>query len=206
MKKVILAANFAATKHRDQRRKDREASPYINHPLSLAYVLTNEVSGIMDEDVVAAALLHDTIEDTDTSPAEIAEIFGDNVLGLVLEVTDDKDLPKAVRKQLQIDHAPSLSHGAKLVKLADKICNVRDMANSPPADWALSRQLEYFEWSKAVVDGLRGTHAELESLFDDAYMLRNRNDNCDHDWERDGQTMTAVRVTCAKCGKTELRQ
>ncbi|HQS58355.1 MAG: phosphohydrolase [Gallionellales bacterium 35-53-114] len=172
MKKTILAANFAANKHRDQRRKDREASPYINHPLALAFVLTNEVDGITDEDVIAAAILHDTIEDTKTSTSEITNLFGENVLRIVMELTDDKSLPKATRKQLQIDHASHLSREAKLVKLADKICNLRDMAYSPPFDWLLERQQEYFEWAKAVVDGLRGTHVELEALFDQAYSLK----------------------------------
>lgn len=169
MQKIILAANFAANKHRDQRRKDREASPYINHPLALAFVLTNEVTGIAEEDLIAAAILHDTIEDTDTSTAEISHLFGGTVLRIVLELTDDKSLPKAVRKQLQIDNSSRLSREAKLVKLADKICNLRDMTNSPPLDWELTRQQEYFEWAKAVIDGLRGTHIELEALFDHAY-------------------------------------
>lgn len=172
MQKIILAANFAANKHRDQRRKDREASPYINHPLALAFVLTNEVTGITNEDVIAAAILHDTIEDTDTSTTEISNLFGDTVLSIVLELTDDKTLTKETRKQLQIDNASKLSREAKLVKLADKICNVRDMAYSPPVNWSLERQLEYFEWSKAVIDGLRGTHSELEALFDHAYTLK----------------------------------
>jgi guanosine-3',5'-bis(diphosphate) 3'-pyrophosphohydrolase len=172
MKKIILAVNFAAGKHRDQRRKDRESSPYINHPLALAFVLTNEVTDITDENVVVAAILHDTIEDTDTSTVEIAEQFGQVVLDIVMEVTDDKSLPKAMRKQVQIDHASQLSREAKLVKLADKICNLRDMANSPPFDWTLERQKEYFEWANAVVNGLRGAHPELEALFDNAYGLK----------------------------------
>jgi guanosine-3',5'-bis(diphosphate) 3'-pyrophosphohydrolase len=172
MQKIILAANFAANKHRDQRRKDREASPYINHPLALAFVLTNEVTGITDENVIAAAILHDTIEDTDTTTTEISNLFGEAVLRIVLELTDDKNLPKETRKQLQIDNASKLSREAKLVKLADKICNVRDMANSPPINWSLERQLEYFDWTKAVIDGLRGTHTELEVLFDHAYSLK----------------------------------
>lgn len=172
MQKIILAANFAANKHRDQRRKDREASPYINHPLALAFVLTNEVTGIVEEDVIAAAILHDTIEDTDTSTAEISDLFGGAILRIVLELSDDKSLPKATRKQLQIDNASMLSREAKLVKLADKICNLRDMANSPPFDWTLQRQQEYFDWANAVVDGLRGTHDQLEKLFDEAYGLK----------------------------------
>jgi guanosine-3',5'-bis(diphosphate) 3'-pyrophosphohydrolase len=172
MQKVIKAAAFAAYKHRDQRRKDQQASPYINHPLALANVLCNEVTGIEDQDVVCAALLHDTIEDTDTSHAEIEAEFGRSVLDVVLEVTDDKTLPKAQRKLLQIEHAPSLSRSAKLVKLADKICNLRDMAASPPSDWSLDRRIEYFDWSKAVVDGMRGTDEQLERLFDQAFTFR----------------------------------
>jgi len=172
VKKAIQAAAFAAVKHRDQRRKDHAASPYINHPLALANVLCNEVDGIDDPDVIAAALLHDTIEDTDTTEQEIHDAFGHAVAAMVLEVTDDKTLPKAQRKQAQIEHAAHLSHGAKLVKLADKICNVRDMAHSPPASWPLERRIEYFDWAKAVVDGLRGAHPGLEKLFDEAYARR----------------------------------
>lgn len=172
LQKVIKAAVFAAHKHRDQRRKDQQASPYINHPLALANVLCNEVTGVEDPDVICAALLHDTIEDTDTSHAEIEVEFGRSVLDVVLEVTDDKTLPKAQRKILQIEHAPSLSRSAKLVKLADKICNLRDMAESPPSNWSLDRRIEYFDWAKAVVDGMRGTSEELENLFDQAFALR----------------------------------
>lgn len=172
MKEVVFAAAFASMKHRDQRRKDQEASPYINHPLALANLLCNEVDGIDDRTVVIGAILHDTIEDTATTKEEVAGLFGDQVAELVMEVTDDKTLPKAERKRLQIEHAPDMSYKAKLIKLADKICNLRDMANSPPADWPMSRRIEYFDWAKAVVDGLRGTHAGLESLFDAAYGLR----------------------------------
>lgn len=171
MKKVIMAAHFAAGKHREQRRRDREASPYINHPLSLASVLVGV--GVGDEDVIAGALLHDTIEDTDTRPLEIADLFGEKVMLMVMEVTDDKTLPKTVRKQLQIDHAPDLSYGAKLIKLGDKIVNLRDVAFSPPHDWTLARRQEYFDWAKAVVDaGLRSVHEDLEVLFDEAYGLK----------------------------------
>lgn len=172
MKKILRAAHFAAHKHRDQRRKDQVASPYINHPLALAHVLSNEIKDTLDEDVIVAAILHDTIEDTDTTPEEIHAAFGQQVLDMVLEVTDDKRLPKAERKRLQIEHAPHLSEGAKLVKLADKICNLRDMHASPPDQWPLSRRIEYFDWAKAVIDGLRGTHADLERLFDEAYSKR----------------------------------
>jgi GTP diphosphokinase / guanosine-3',5'-bis(diphosphate) 3'-diphosphatase len=168
MNKLVRAIAFAADKHRNQRRKDHEASPYINHPIALANVLANE-AGIEDERVLVAAVLHDTIEDTDTTGQELRQLFGKDVTDIVMEVTDDKALPKAERKRLQIEHAAHISHAAKLVKLADKICNLRDIAMSPPADWPLQRKLEYFDWAKSVVDALGGVHPRLEALFDEAY-------------------------------------
>jgi guanosine-3',5'-bis(diphosphate) 3'-pyrophosphohydrolase len=168
---ILKALEFAAHKHRDQRRKDALASPYINHPIALANVLTQE-GGVSDPVVLAAALLHDTVEDTQTTPSELREYFGERIAGVVAEVTDDKSLLKAERKRLQVEHAAHISREAKLVKLADKICNVRDMANHPPAKWDLTRRREYFEWAKAVVDRMRGTHPELERKFDEAYALK----------------------------------
>ena len=169
--RIVQAARFAAEKHKDQRRKDADASPYINHPLALASVLALE-GGVDDTDVICAALLHDTIEDTQTTAAELAAIFGDKVTGIVLEVSDDKSLAKALRKEAQVRDAPHLSPEAKLVKLADKICNLRDILNSPPADWSPERKREYFDWAARVVAGLRGTHAGLERIFDETYARR----------------------------------
>jgi guanosine-3',5'-bis(diphosphate) 3'-pyrophosphohydrolase len=169
---LLKALSFAAHKHRDQRRKDAEASPYINHPIALAEVLAGE-GGVTDLEVLAAALLHDTIEDTATTGEELAREFGARIAAMVAEVTDDTGLPKAERKRLQIEHAAQLSDGAKLVKLADKICNLRDVAERPPAQWDLARRREYFEWAKRVIDGLRGAPGEsmraLEAAFDAAY-------------------------------------
>ena len=164
---LFRALAFAAHKHRDQRRKDAEASPYINHPIALAEVLAGE-GGVADAEVLAAALLHDTIEDTATTEDELRAEFGARIAAMVVEVTDDQQLPKADRKRLQIEHAASLSAGAKLVKLADKICNLRDVADRPPAKWDLQRRQEYFEWAKKVIDQLRGAHTGLEAAFDAA--------------------------------------
>jgi len=171
MNRLLQAIAFAADKHRDQRRKDANASPYINHPIALANVLANE-GGIDDEAVLVAAILHDTIEDTDTSADELRRLFGKRITGIVLEVTDDKALQKAERKRLQIEHAPHISRRAKLVKLADKICNLRDIIHSPPTKWPLKRRQAYFDWAKAVVDGLRGVHPVLEKAFDEAFSQR----------------------------------
>ena len=136
---LLRAACFAARKHRDQRRKDAPASPYINHPLAVANVLASE-AGVKDESLLLAALLHDTVEDTQTTFEEIEEGYGEKVRRLVQEVTDDKKLPKQVRKDLQVQHAIVAAAAAKQLKIADKICNMRDIANNPPADW--SRETE----------------------------------------------------------------
>jgi GTP diphosphokinase / guanosine-3',5'-bis(diphosphate) 3'-diphosphatase len=168
---VIAASAFAAHKHRDQRRKGADASPYINHPIAVANVLANE-AGITEAATLAAALLHDTIEDTDTTVQELQDRFGKEIASIVMEVTDDKSLPKQARKQLQIDHAATLSRQAKVVKLADKICNLRDMSGSPPVDWSVQRRTEYFDWAKNVVDQVRGVSPVLEGLFDAAFARR----------------------------------
>ncbi len=168
---LLKALAFAAHKHRDQRRKDAQASPYINHPIALADLLVNE-GGVTDVEVLCAALLHDTVEDTATTHEELAEAFGARIARIVAEVTDDKLLPKAERKRLQVEHAAMLSPEAKLVKLADKVCNLRDVAIRPPAHWDLARRREYFDWAKRVVDGVRGAHPRLEAAFDAAYSKR----------------------------------
>src|SRR5258705_12660565 len=143
---ILRAAAFAAHKHRNQRRKDADASPYINHPIALADVLANEAS-VMDPIALAAALLHDTIEDTDTTHAELGAEFGPAIASVVAEVTDDKSLSKPERKRLQVEHAAHISTPAKLVKLADKICNLRDVASTPPADWSVERKRQDFGWA-----------------------------------------------------------
>lgn len=161
----VKAVAFAARKHRDQRRKDKDASPYINHPIALADTLANE-GGIDDVTVLCAAVLHDTIEDTKTTADELRSAFGPEVASVVEEVTDDKGKDAAERKRLQIEHAPHISSGAKLIKLADKISNLRDILASPPAKWSAERKEEYFDWAAKVVAGVRGVNAPLEAVFD----------------------------------------
>ena len=168
---LLAALAFAAHKHRDQRRKGSIAPPYINHPIAVAQVLASE-GGVGDTDILMAALLHDTIEDTETTVDELRQHFGEAVTAIVLEVTDDKSLRKEQRKALQIAHAAGLSHAARLVKLADKISNIRDIAHDPPDNWPLQRQQAYFDWAKAVVDQLRDTHPGLEAAFDLAFERR----------------------------------
>ena len=167
----VRALAFAARKHCHQRRKDADASPYINHPIALASILAVE-AGINDRDTLCAALLHDTIEDTDTSVEELVELFGGPVALLVREVTDDKRLPKAERKLRQVEHAAQLSPKARLVKLADKIANLKDVADSPPVDWTLERRQEYFDWAKQVVDRIPNPPTDLLSLFIAEYERR----------------------------------
>lgn len=162
---LLRGARFAAEKHAGQLRKGAHAEPYINHPLEVAFLIAN-VGKVEDPNIILAGLLHDTIEDTETSEAEIAELFGATVCSYVLEVTDDKDLPKARRKELQIEHAPRMSHGAKTVKLADKCSNIRDVLDNPATDWDIDRRREYVDWGVKVVAGLRGANADLEAYFD----------------------------------------
>ena len=168
----IKALMFAAEKHRFGKRKDELKSAYITHPIQAAEMLW-EVGEIRDIDVLTAALLHDVLEDTSTTDEEISQPFGAQVLAIVKEVSDDKTLPKDERKRRQVLHAPTLSLKAKYVKLADKICNVRDIRENPPAaaDWSLDRRQEYIDWSKKVVDGMRGACAPLEKRFDEEYNL-----------------------------------
>jgi len=162
---IAKALSFAAYKHRHQQRKNVERVPYINHPLELVEVLVVE-GDVFDIEVLCAAILHDTVEDTDTSFYEIQDLFGLAISNIVREVTDDKTLPKSQRKQAQIDHAPHTSPKAKLVKLADKIVNIRDVTHRPPEGWSDERIAEYVAWSERVVSGLRGVHPVLEKLFD----------------------------------------
>lgn len=166
--KLLKALEFAAEKHRDQRRKGVEASPYINHPIQVAEILARR-GHVDDLTTLMAAVLHDTIEDTDTTESDLEELFGREVADIVSEVTDDKTLPKSERKRLQIEHSPHLSDQAKLVKIADKICNVRDIGFRPPVDWDNARRREYFEWASDVVAGCRGINEDLENYFDECF-------------------------------------
>lgn len=162
---VLRAADFAAHAHRAQRDKGAAAGPYINHLIEVARLLAD--SGAPTA-VIVAGLLHDTIEDADVTPAQITQAFGAEVAALVVEVTDDKSLPKAERKALQVAKAPHKSPGGKMIKLADKTSNLRRLLRSPP-DWPLARKQEYFAWAASVVAGCRGVSVALEAAFDAAY-------------------------------------
>jgi len=162
----LKALNFSAQKHRHQKRKDSPASPYINHPIEVANILWT-IGKVEDITTLITAILHDTLEDTDTTPEDIRTAFGDDVLHLVMELSDNNNLPKKERKINQILHAPLLSPRARQIKLADKICNVHDVAFRPPEGWPRQRRIEYLQWAQAVIDGLRGTNEALENHFDE---------------------------------------
>lgn len=159
---LLKALSFAADKHRFQRRKDTEETPYINHPIRVALTLA-EIGGETNIELLTAAILHDTIEDTQTTPEEIESQFGSSVLALVLEVTDDKNLTKEERKKLQVMNAPHKSLLAKKLKLADKSCNVYDIIHHPPGNWSTERKLNYLTWAENVMEGLRGANTLLEN-------------------------------------------
>jgi guanosine-3',5'-bis(diphosphate) 3'-pyrophosphohydrolase len=162
---VIQAAHFAADKHRDQRRKGARNTPYINHPLEVADRL-NRVAGVEDAAILAAAILHDTIEDTQTTRAELASLFGNRIAALVAELTDQPGLTWQERKRREIEHSAHISHDAKLIKLSDKTSNVADTVANPPGEWTLSRRRDYLEFARLVADGCRGINAALDAEFD----------------------------------------
>ncbi len=162
---LMEATTFAADKHRSQKRKDAQGTPYINHPIQVVHLLA-EVGGITDIEILQAGMLHDTVEDTSTIPEEIEARFGSRVRSLVMEVTDDKSLEKQERKRIQIEKAPGLSAGAKVIKIADKIANLTDLIASPPADWSLERRKQYVNWSDKVIAGCRGHNERLENIYD----------------------------------------
>lgn len=160
---ILRASAFAAEYHGGQYRKGKKALPYITHPLEVSRVLSEE-GGIEDVEVLAAAILHDTIEDTAASREDISKRFGDRICGMVLELTDDKHLEKDDRKRMQVINAPGKSPGAAAIKLADKIANVRDITNSPP-DWPEERKADYIAWANKVVDALPPGNEQLRAIF-----------------------------------------
>lgn len=164
---LARAYDFAAVRHEGQRRKGAAAEPYINHLTEVAALVAEATHGA-DAELIIAAVLHDAVEDTDTTLQEVAAAFGARVAGLVGEVSDDKSLPKAERKRLQIEHAAHSSAGAKMIKIADKTSNLRALAASPPAGWAGDRRAEYLAWAGEVVAGCRGVNSWLEGQFDAA--------------------------------------
>ena len=161
---AMRALAFATLRHTDQRRKGRRAQPYVNHLAEVA-LLVSEATGGTDAPLVAAALLHDVVEDQGVTLDEVRATFGEDVAHLVAEVTDDKALPAAERKRLQVVHAPTLSRRGKVLKLADKVANLRSLAEDPPLDWDLERARAYVAWSTSVADGLTGVSAALEAAF-----------------------------------------
>ena len=166
--KIILASKYASEKHAGQFRKGNHDIPYINHPIKVTHVLAS-VGAVEDEDVLAASLLHDVLEDTDTTFQELVNIFGERVAQIVAEVSDEKDLEKAERKALQIKNAKTLSYEAKLIRIADKVCNVQDICGKYAPKWSYEQKYEYIEWAKAVVDEIAGTHEVLENYFYDEH-------------------------------------
>jgi len=164
--KLVEAASFAAQRHTGHQRKGNDKQPYINHPLEVANLIAN-VGQVDDVDVLIAAILHDTVEDVGVTKDDIVKQFGERVAGIVMEVTDDKTLPKEERKRLQVEHAPHLSPEAKLVKLGDKISNISDVTNNPPDGWDVQRRKQYIDWGEAVGKGLRGVNGALEKKFDE---------------------------------------
>ena len=164
---LARAWRVATVRHVDHRRKGERAEPYVNHLAEVADLVAEATNG-SDANLVAAAVLHDTIEDTGITYGELEAEFGADVASLVAEVTDDKELTNSERKRLQVEHAGRKSTRAKLLKLADKTSNLRSIANSPPTDWSENRKQRYLSWAREVVAELRGVNVWLEGQFDEA--------------------------------------
>lgn len=162
---LLEAIIFATRKHQGQIRKDQEGSPYITHPLAVARAIW-QIGGIKELKILVAAILHDTLEDTQTHQSEIEQQFGQEVLSIVLQVTDDKSLEKIDRKRRQVEHASHLTLDARIIKLADKLVNCQDILHSPPNGWSLKRRQDYVQWAADVVEHIRGTNTPLEAAFD----------------------------------------
>lgn len=168
VRRILAAALFAAEKHAQQKRKGENAEPYFNHLLEVAELIATS-SPDLDVELMMAAFLHDTVEDTGVTLQELEQRFGKDVAALVAEVTDDKSLPKEIRKQLQVEHTPEKSPRAQTLKLADKTSNLRAIISSPPVGWSLERKRQYFEWARQVVSGIASPNEFLKSEFDKAY-------------------------------------
>jgi guanosine-3',5'-bis(diphosphate) 3'-pyrophosphohydrolase len=163
--RILDAVVFSAEKHRHETRKNPEETPYIVHPIGVSYTLAT-LGQVYDADVLIGALLHDTVEDTETTFEEIKARFGNGVEGYVREVTDDKSLPKEERKRLQIENAHHKSSGAALIKLSDKLYNLNDLTLNPPDDWSQERIDQYFLCAKQVVDRLPAANTDLKHAVD----------------------------------------
>jgi (p)ppGpp synthase/HD superfamily hydrolase len=170
VQRILSAARFAAAKHAQQKRKGAGGEPYVNHLIEVADLIAAS-NDELDTELVMAGFLHDTVEDTGVSLTELTERFGHDVAELVAEVTDDKSLPDKTRKRLQVETAPHKSQRAQTLKLADKLSNLRAILTSPPVGWSLERKREYFQWAKAVVDGLAAPNPRLKSEFDKTYNM-----------------------------------
>jgi (p)ppGpp synthase/HD superfamily hydrolase len=170
VQRILSAARFAAEKHAQQKRKGATGEPYFNHLVEVAELISAS-SPDVDVELIMAAFLHDTVEDTGVTVLELEEHFGKDVASLVAEVTDDKSLPKETRKMLQVQNAPKKSKRAQTLKVADKISNLRAVLASPPVGWTLERKRQYFEWARDVVSGLGAANPFLKAEFDKTYQM-----------------------------------
>jgi (p)ppGpp synthase/HD superfamily hydrolase len=165
VQRILAAAMFAAEKHAAQKRKGAAAEPYVNHLIEVAQLIAGS-SEQLDANLVMAGFLHDTIEDTGTTAEELERAFGSDITALVVEMTDDKSLPNEVRKELQVENARHKSVRGQVIKLADKISNLRSLLASPPANWSTERKREYFAWAQRVVNALSAPNPILKAEFD----------------------------------------
>lgn len=163
---LFEALSFSADKHRLQKRKDATGTPYINHPLGVArnIAFLDSLTGKEKSDIINGAILHDTIEDTDTTYEEIQIRFNKEVADIVQEVTNKKELSSEESKKYELERAKTLSLPASLIRISDKIENIKDINNLQPVNWEKWRKINYCEWAKALVDNIKIEHVAVKQL------------------------------------------
>ena len=161
---MAKALYFATLAHEQQRRKTGDV-PYIKHPIGVANYAIN--AKVQNPNVIVACYLHDVVEDTFVTIEDIEEHFGPKIAKFVAEVTDDKNLSKVERKKGQIEHSKHISKEAKIVKLCDKLYNLKDLVRNPI--WEPERVQGYFVWSYIIVNNMRETNKCLEDQLDEVF-------------------------------------
>ncbi|MFC0220732.1 HD domain-containing protein [Pseudochelatococcus lubricantis] len=187
---LTRALVYAAEAHANQRRKGAAQEPYINHLIEVLDLVARATGG-EDGELLIAALLHDVVEDTPISAEELAAAFGARVARIVIENSDDMTLPKDERRRQRIAAMAHKSPEARIVKTADVISNLRAIAVSPPAGWAMDRRLGYLEGCRQLIDAGRGANAVIETLFDQTAADAERAIRADAALEVDGAEVIA---------------
>jgi (p)ppGpp synthase/HD superfamily hydrolase len=164
IEKLFEALEYASKLHKDQRRKGNGGSPYVNHLIEVASLLSR-VAEVTDHEVIIAAILHDVLEDTEAREGDIFDRFGGTVLAYVKHVTDDKLLSLEKRRIAQLKSIENSSSQIQLIKLADHCSNI---ASLPPS-WDRARLESYISWSHSIAVHCYSASEELAKVYKKRY-------------------------------------